>query len=539
MFLRIAFAFLLTLCFAADALAKEKAVADELFSGPVPILKIEIPAEGMRVLRNYHQVVRQERPERIDVKVTVREGDQVYNDVAVHLKGSYSFRPIDDKPSLTLNFDKFAPGQVFHGLSKIHLNNSVQDASGLCEQLARELFNENGIPSPRATPVRVFLNGRDLGICVMVEGANKSWVQRNFASAKGNLYDAGSGILDITRDLPLLSGTQPPDRSDLKTLVDAAREPDLAKRLDRLEKVLDLDKFITFAAIENLLVHWDGYSLNCNNYRLYHDPKSDKFAFIPHGMDQLFGQHNSPEISLTPNYKGMLARAMLSIPQVRMRYFNRVEELFKDAFQPEALLARVDKLAARSRSALSDDLKPELDDALADLKQRIQQRSRSVARQLANRPGPLRFAEDGTAKLSGWQFKSDPSSNMSQGNRVMMAGHEILRLRGAAGDGAGGSWRTLVQLDAGQYRFTGLARTRGDVDPNRSASGVMLRISGETGTDGLSLTDNEWKTINYTFEVRGHESLELVCEFRGPPGGVGEFDASSLRLTRKAPPAKN
>jgi hypothetical protein len=38
--------------------------------------------------------------------------------------------------------------------------------------------------------------------------ANKSWVERNFGSAKGNLYDAGAGLL-TPRDLPRL-GTLPP-----------------------------------------------------------------------------------------------------------------------------------------------------------------------------------------------------------------------------------------------------------------------------------------------------------------------------------------
>jgi spore coat protein H len=529
---QLLFVLVFALALAPDALAKENTVADELFAGPVPKLLIEIPPQGMEVLRRYHQALQQEHPQRIDVKATVREGDQVYTDVAVHLKGSYSFRPVDDKPSLTLNFDKFMPGRLFHGLSKIHLNNSVQDASCLSEQLARELFKESGIACPRATPARVFLNGRDLGISVLVEGANKSWVQRNFGSAKGNLYDAGAGLLDITRDLPLLSGKQPPDRSDLKALADAAREPDLAKRLERLQKVLDIDKFIDFAAIENLLVHWDGYCGNSNNYHLFHEPKSDKFVFIPHGMDQLFGQHNSPEMSLTPNYKGMLAKAVLSIPDARMRYFNRLEELSKNAFRTEAVQGRVDKLAERVRPALDNDLRAEFDDAVGELKNRIQQRGRSVTRQLANRPGPLRFAEDGTAKLSGWRFKSDPSE-MAQGNRIVLAGRELLRLRGTIADGAGGSWRTIVQLGEGHYEFAGQARTRGELDPNRTISGVVLRISAETKSEGIAISD-DWKTLSYAFDVRGMQSVELVCEFRGPPGGIGEFDAASMRLTRKS-----
>src|SRR2546423_6905697 len=109
---------------------------DDLFA-ITPRMQIDIPPEGMKVLRDYKQVWRQPRPERIDVQATIREGAKVYTNVAVHLKGSFSFQPIDSKPSLTLNFTKFAPGQSFHGLTKLHLNNSIQDSSYLCEQLAR------------------------------------------------------------------------------------------------------------------------------------------------------------------------------------------------------------------------------------------------------------------------------------------------------------------------------------------------------------------------------------------------------------------
>src|SRR5262245_22205032 len=85
---------------------------DELFNhSVVPQLEIEIPPEGVKVLENYRQVWGQPRPERVDVKVTVREGGVVYTNVALHLKGSYTFQPLDEKPSLTLNFDKFVPGQ--------------------------------------------------------------------------------------------------------------------------------------------------------------------------------------------------------------------------------------------------------------------------------------------------------------------------------------------------------------------------------------------------------------------------------------------
>src|SRR4051812_31531112 len=228
-----AFALAGTGCFAANPASE----GDEVFSVPRR-LKIEIPPEGVAVLQQYQQVWRQRRPERVNVPATVYDGKLIYTNVAIHLKGSFSFQPFDSKPSLTLNFDKLAPGQRFHGLTKIHLNNSVQDPSYLCEQLARELFISVGVPAPRAGHALVKLNDRNLGLYVLVEGANKQFVKRNFPNAtKGNLYDGGSGG-DVTKALKADSGENPEDRSDLTNLVAAANERDVAKRLARLEKVL-------------------------------------------------------------------------------------------------------------------------------------------------------------------------------------------------------------------------------------------------------------------------------------------------------------
>jgi len=48
---RTAFAFLFAFALVANLFAKDKKAGDELFSGPVPVLKIQIPAEGMETLR--------------------------------------------------------------------------------------------------------------------------------------------------------------------------------------------------------------------------------------------------------------------------------------------------------------------------------------------------------------------------------------------------------------------------------------------------------------------------------------------------------
>jgi hypothetical protein len=528
---------LLLVCLTAAAFelrAKDEPGVDELFSGPVPRLQIEIPAEGLMILRSYKQVWRQKRPERIDARVTVREGGRVYTNVALHLKGSYSFQPIDGKPSMTLNFDKFAPGQLFHGLNKIHLNNSVQDPSYLCESFARDLFLSLGVPSPRATPALVKLNGRDLGISVLVEGANKRFVKRHFDSAEGNLYDGGSGG-DVTKALETDAGKNPEDRSDLTNLVKSARMKNPDARLAQMTRVLDVEKFITFAATEAFLVHWDGYAIGCNNYRVFHDVARDKMVFLPHGLDQLFGTSSSITLSLTPPFKGMVAKALFSVPEARRLYLERIGKLSTNELQVAALHARVDKLAARLRVALKEqpELRSNFEDAVDDLKSRIARRAASVATQLANPPRPAALAADNSVRLGQWSFKPG-TTRAASGSRSTIAGRQILGVT-TLGPESSGAWRNTVLLDAGRYEFTGLARTENLPANAPGTNGVLLRISGERSTEGIA-TPADWARLSYEFDVRGIMDVELACEFRGPEG-TGMFDLDTIRLIRKGPPS--
>jgi hypothetical protein len=525
------------------ALAKEKGgdkdAGEALFTGAVPKLRVEVPPEGVEVLRRYHQVWRQERPERVDVRATVHAGGQVYEDVAVHLKGSYSYQPFDARPSLTLNFDKFVPGRRFYGLSKIHLNNGVQDGTGICEQFGREMFKEVGIAAPRATPALLTLNGRDMGVYVLVEGANKSFVVRNFgkAAVRGNMYDGGSGG-DVTKELDVVSGEKPDDHSALKALVEATREADPAKRLARLERVLDVEQFVTFAAVEALMVHWDGYAIGCNNYRALHDAARDKFVFVPHGMDQLFGTSSTPTLSITPVFRGAVAKALFTVPEGRERYLRRIEALSKKEFAVEALHGRVDRLAKRLRAALPVIQQVELEFGVEMLKSRITQRAQSVAEQLKAPKRPMEFVEGAGAMplKAGWRFKRD-SQYQARGVQTIVDGRVVMRVIGGGGaTGSGGSWRTSLLLGEGHYEFTGLARTSGLGEANDAPAGVMFRVSGETETAGIAVSE-EWKPLTYAFDVRGVEEVELVCEFRGP-NGSGEFDAASLKLARKGPAKK-
>jgi hypothetical protein len=506
--------------------------AEDIFSrGLVPRIHIEIAVDGMEVLRSYHQVWGQPRPERVDVRATIREGNQVYTNVLLHLKGSYSFQPVDSKPSFTLNFEKGAEGQRFHGLGKLHLNNSVQDPSYLSEALAREMFREAGVPSTRIGHALVELNGRKLGLFVLVEGWGKSFLKQHFTSAKGNLYDGGSGG-DITKVLKVDSGDQPDNRTDITNLLAACKIKDPSKRLAQLEKLLNVDQFLSFAATEIFLVHWDGYSMGPNNYRLFHDVTTDKMIFMPHGLDQIFGTRNPPEMSITPHLNGTVAKGVITVPEGRRRFLERLASLSTNEFRFERLNGKIKRTTAQLRRALADEpeIMSELAAGVEALQSRLTRRCQSVPLQLAHPAQPLALTPNNPVALTSWQFKTGVTKPASS-RRSRSEGQELLEVV-ARSSGSVGSWRTMVLLDKGTYEISGKARVQGFVNTADATNGVILRASGERSTSGISRS-SEWTTLSYDFEVRGIEDVELVCEFRGRQGS-GQFDARSMKLVRKS-----
>jgi len=114
---------------------------------------------------------------------------------------------------------------------------------------------------------------------------NKRFLKRHFKDSKGNLYEGY--LQDINTRLDQDNGEQK-SQSDVRALLAACKTPDVSERFQRLDHLLDIERFASFAAMEMLIAHWDGYTLHTNNYRFYHEPDSGKMVFIAHGSTAFF-----------------------------------------------------------------------------------------------------------------------------------------------------------------------------------------------------------------------------------------------------------
>lgn len=499
------------------------ASVDFFKQGVIPHLKIEISKEELEKLK---------QKDREYVRCTVLENNKTkYENVGIHLKGAAgSFRPIEDRPALTLSFDKFKK-QRFHDLDKLHLNNSVQDGTFLTELLCGELFLANQVPTARTTHALVTLNGRDLGFYVLKEGYNRSFLKRHFDDATGNLYDGGF-LQEIDGELKRITGTGPNDRADLKALAAACREPDQEKRWQRVDALVDVDRFITFMAIEHMTCHWDGYCQQRNNYRVYFDPKTRKACFIPHGMDQMFNDPNYPILHVP---QALVANTIMNNPAWRLKYREKLNQLIARFVPTTEFYNRIDEVGKRISPVLAawnKGAEAEFQNQMKGLKDRIAARSKMlVTMNAVPDPKPFLFNENGIAQLTGWELRKETED--ARHEKVVVPGQpKCLAIAAGPSRQCIASYRRHVTLPQGSYRL--VVQAKGDkieASPDSIGQGAGVRISGSQRSNQLVGT-TDWKLLVFEFKIeQPQQEVELVAELRATSGQV-LFKEETMRLVK-------
>ena len=500
---------------------------EPLFDGPVLHWEIQVRRAGLEQLRKSGGPWNRENDS--DASATVRAGGQVWTNVAIHLKGAAgSFRPVDDLPALTLNFGKLQDGQTCEGHRKLHLNNSLQDASRLDEILASEMYLQSGLPTPRATRALVSLNGRYLGIYVLKGGWDKAFLKQHFGSSKGNFYDSGF-LKDLDTNLERDSGEGAPDWSDLIALRESLAVPDPAERLQRVSRHLDIDRIATLGALQILLDDWDGYLRNRNNYRVYHVPASDRLVLMPHGMDQLW---RSPRGSFSPPLSSLLGQRLFSIPAMADRLTHRMRELTNTVFRPQF----VDGVFSNAQSRLRERLVlegreaelPPVQRAVDSTLQRTRQRMAAFVSQRYQPPQPGEFDSNDRMRLTDWSSSSPEQEGYA--TRIEAAeGTSVFRITASADEGQT-SLQKRILLAPGLYQWEARVRTR-----SVSGFGACLDVEwgrrGQRFDEGSTPLQSVTSTADWTLLKR-----EILIPARGeggrrrPGGPMGENGSSPREI---------
>ncbi len=499
--------------------AADREQSNALFAGRVPALKIRLSEDAMEKLRKEPKTY---------VEAELREADgKVWPRVGLKLKGSVgSFRAVDDRPGFSIHTGKFKGGERFYGLQRFQLNNGAQDDTLLRELISGEIARSAGVPASRCGHALVTLNDKPLGIYVLKEGFTEDFLGTFFKRTDGRLYDGGF-CAELRKDMELDRG-EPRNQERLAELLQTLEDPDADRQFQRLRAAVDGDAYLRYLALENILCHWDGYSFNRNNYRVYENPQTGRFHFVLHGMDQTFGD---PARALRIAPQAAVGAILWRNPAIRTRYEEILQDIHEKVLRPGKWPKRTEEVGNRLLAAVkaaAPDQARDYAPKIAVATEQVRARMQEIDRQM--RLGdPLKHLNT-TAGVDLSETPWTAHFENAQGEERTDRDRVCLYIQ-AAGE-ANGSWRLPLFLPPGTYRFDARIRTQGVVKLSPpSGEGAGIRVSGGTRLGRNALEgDTPWKPLSYEFTTEGGETT-LVAELRAQAGEMW-VERKTLRLMK-------
>jgi spore coat protein H len=227
------------------------------------------------------------------MQASVSVDNKRFYSVGIRFKGesSYEFYPGKKKP-IRIKFNKFVKGQTLDGLEEINLNNNFKDPTMLREKIYLDMLNKEGLPAPRATYAKVYINDKYWGLYLVTDNIDKVFLETRFNDSRGNLYQGeplatfvyyGNEPSKYYNKYGLKNNQDNNNWSDLIKFIRLINDTTLSDEdfLRRLESSFNLDKCLRAWAINNLIGNIDAYNMFYpHNFFIFHDSVTMKWHWI-------------------------------------------------------------------------------------------------------------------------------------------------------------------------------------------------------------------------------------------------------------------
>lgn len=319
--------------------------------------------------------------------------------VAIRSRGGASRNPL--KPALRVDFNRYTTGQQFLGLKSLVLDNVWQDGSFVAESTAMAFFERMGQAAPRETFCRLYINNVYNGVYAIEESVDADFVARTIGEKDGFLFSYQYNRLfygEYLGDdyLPYKAIFEPQTHeldsdtilySPIRDLFKEVNGPDDAVWRDRVDQYLDVNRLVTYVAIETFLAENDGVlgASGMNNFYLYRSAGSTQHRLFPWDKDNSF---INPLFDLMTRVdENVIFRRLMAYPDLRALYFQVLESCARSAAEDSWMETEITRAAALVADAVREDrLKPfsseAFDEAVGLLQAFARTRSNFVLREL-------------------------------------------------------------------------------------------------------------------------------------------------------------
>lgn len=301
-------------------------------------------------------------------------GTQWYR-VGIRFKGNSSLQGSWQagilKLSFKLDFDEFEDeypeidNQRFYGFKKLSLKNNYDDESIMREKVASDVFKNAGVPVSHTAFYTLYVdhgNGPEyFGLYTLVEEIDDTLIDTQFSSDDGNLYKPEEGSANFAKgtfdaaDFEKKTNEDDEDWSDIVALF-SALHADTASTApatwrQNLEAVFDVDGFLKYLAVNQIIQNWDTYGRMPHNYYLYNNPDTGKLTWIPWDNNESL-QTGKRDGALALNFSNLsdsewpLIAKIYSDDVYRATYNSYLAEVMNGAFDTSTMQLTYDTYAA-------------------------------------------------------------------------------------------------------------------------------------------------------------------------------------------------
>ena len=264
-------------------------------------------------------------------------GNTVTN-VGIRMKGAGSRSAV--KPALRIDFNRYANGRTFLGLTAVSLDNGVQDPSGLRELLTMKTYRAMGLPAPRKAPVALYINNVYFGYYTVTEEIDEAFVAGAFGEQTGYLFEYHWSFYYyfeyLGTDLgPYAALYEPKTHATesegslylpVEAMIRRINDTSDEDFVEAVSPYLDLKAFMRLVAVQAAIGEADGLLGNwgVSNHYLYRMNGRTLHAFIP--WDASSSLHTLDYPLHAGHDENVLMRRALTVPSMKLHYYDTLIE---------------------------------------------------------------------------------------------------------------------------------------------------------------------------------------------------------------------
>ena len=273
------------------------------------------------------------------------------------------------KLGLRVDMNRYTKGQKFLGLSTIILDNLWQDDALIRERLAFTMFERLGMPAPRQSFCRLFINNEYQGLYAATEEIDGDFAQRVTGETNGTVLEYHyvrdwrmEDLGEVANYKPLFEARTRVLEADstiynpLQEMVREINGPDDAVWRERVEQYIDLTQFMRQAGLEAFIAENDGLLgyAGINNFYLYRAPGTNRHRTFVWDKDNAFLFIDTPIATTDAN---VLFRRAMGHADLREAYLSTAEAAARIALEDDFLALEIERLVAQIFAAARADTK--------------------------------------------------------------------------------------------------------------------------------------------------------------------------------------